>query len=222
MKKLNKFFAILVSLAMMATLCVMSAFAADGTTDEGPPWGTGDNAKLVKYLQAGEGVAVPAGTVFNFNFAPRDGAPAATNTTIAFADMTADTNTDYIGYKTLNQLFPAGTFTKAGEYIYDVTETAATVTLGDNEALTTNDNQSSYVLHVYVKNGDNGPVIDKVSVEEEDGAKVDPTIKEDVADDGTVNGEDKGFAFTNTFKKDLVDPDQGEDEQDKRITEAGS
>ena len=40
MKKLNKFFAVLVALAMMATLCVCMAFAADPVTPD-----AGANAK---------------------------------------------------------------------------------------------------------------------------------------------------------------------------------
>ena len=66
MKKLNKFFAVLVALAMMATLCVCMAFA-EGEA----PTATPDNAKLVKYLEVPEGTAVP--TVVNvFTFTPNE------------------------------------------------------------------------------------------------------------------------------------------------------
>jgi hypothetical protein len=209
MKKLNKFFAVLVALAMMATLCVSMAFAEDTV-----PTGTAASAQLVKYLQKGEGVDTPDAT-FNFHFAPQDGAPEVADVAIAAADMDADANNDLIGSKTIAEIFADVTFPNAGVYTYTVTELPATYTEADNQTLTINDNGSSYTLRIYVKNDGNGTAIDKVTVEEEGGAKVDPTEKKDTADEGTVDGEDQGFAFTNTFKKDLVDPDQGEDEQDK-------
>ena len=57
MKKLNKFFAVLVALAMMATLCVSMAFAADTnaqvSTDE-----TDVNASVKKTLVVPEGTTV--------------------------------------------------------------------------------------------------------------------------------------------------------------------
>ena len=67
MKKLNKFFAVLVALAMMATLCVSMAFAADKADGEGEKAAPA-SANLVKYLELGEKVANP-NVGFQFTFA---------------------------------------------------------------------------------------------------------------------------------------------------------
>lgn len=152
---MKKLISILVALAMTAMLSI-TAFAADGTTTDGTPWGTAANSKLVKYLQAGEGVAVPDNTVFNFTITNQADDTDVINVAIpykgstepAVRGMTVDTNYDYIGYKTIAEIFTGYNFPAAGEYVYDVAEVAATGTIGDGETLTTNDNASSYVLHI--------------------------------------------------------------------------
>ena len=63
MKKLNKFFAILVSLAMMATLCVCMAFAAEGD----PEANTNDFA-VTKLLKVPVGTEIPANTSVQIKF----------------------------------------------------------------------------------------------------------------------------------------------------------
>ena len=70
MKKLNKFFAVLVALAMMATLCVSMAFAED--TEPGKDLTPSEqqksaDARIGKYLTIPAGVDVPDVT-FTFNF----------------------------------------------------------------------------------------------------------------------------------------------------------
>ena len=215
MKKLNKFFAVLVALAMMATLCVSMAFAENTT-----PYATApEAAKLTKYLQAGTGVDKP-GATYNFVVTPTNGGAEATDTDIAASEMAIDANGDYIGNLTIADMFKDAVWTKAGEYLYTVTEGALT---NWNEAADANDTLSidsdaTYTLHVYVKNGDNGPEIDKVTVEK-DGQKVDPNPENPpaTADDG----EDKGFSFTNVYTKDLVvdpsDPTKGALNVDKEV-----
>ncbi|MBQ8063627.1 MAG: hypothetical protein IJ230_06785 [Clostridia bacterium] len=203
MKKLNKFFAILVALAMMATLCVMSAFAAEDEV----PTGTDQTAQLVKYLQAGEGVDRPDAT-FNFTLTALEGNPASidtVNVAIPASSMTKDANGDYIGSKTIAEIFNGVTFPKAGEYKFTADEVAPTFTQGANDELICDDD--TFEVHVYVKNTDDGTAIDKVSVS--DGTdKIDPTEKKDTADEGQDNdGKNIGFSFTNTYKKNLVTDD---------------
>lgn len=199
MKKLNKFFAVLVALAMMATLCVSMAFAENTT-----PYATGpEAAKLTKYLQAGEGVDLPAAT-YSFHFAPDSSNPAtvaAFDTELTFAASDKDANGDYIKTKTFAEIFTGKTFGAAGEYKFTVTENDPTYpSKTDNETLT-KDN-ASYIVHLYVVNDGNGTKIDKVTVEE-NGTKVDPNPENPPAT--ADEGKDKGFSFTNTYTKKLVD-----------------
>ena len=208
---MKKLISILVAFAMMASLCVAMAFAADPV-----PEGTAQTAKLVKYLQAGEGVEVPEGMTFNFTLTPIAGNPADIDTVevaIPVSGMTKDANGDYIGSKTIAEIFTGVTFPKAGEYKFTADEVATTWTAGNGETLV--EDQDTFEVHLYVKNDGTGTSIDKVTVS--DGTdKVDPTEIHNPADDGQdETGKNKGFSFTNTFKKDLIDPDQGQDEQDK-------
>lgn len=77
MKKLNKFFAILVSLAMMATLCVCMAFAAPsygngaltGGTITDPATGV-----ITKVLKAGKGTTLPDSVTFTFDYVQKNSA----------------------------------------------------------------------------------------------------------------------------------------------------
>ena len=214
MKKLNKFFAVLVALAMMATLCVMSAFAADTPTYDPA------QAKLAKYLQKGTGVDDP-GATYNFTFTPvTSGAPAAANTSITLSDT--DANGDMYGFKTIAAIFDGVTWPSTGVYEYTVAEAAATKNNAEwdedadpNDTLTTDDAQ--YTLRVYIQSVGGTNTITGVTVADEEGAKVDPTNPDEVADDAydwdtTVTD---GFGFTNIYTKNLVDPDQDQDEQDK-------
>lgn len=203
MKKLNKFFAVLVALAMMATLCVSMAFAESGTTSTGVKWADGNDAKLVKYLQAGNGVDLPAAT-YNFKISPKADNPATVaefQTTIELAAADKDANGDYLKAKSIADVFAGKTFDKAGEYKFDVTELDPTYTAGANEELI-KDNDT-ITLHIYVKNTETGTAIDKVTAEDSTG-KLDPTVVGPTAD----QGKDKGVSFTNTYKKNIVvDPE---------------
>ena len=200
---MKKLISILVAFAMMAALAVTSAFAADPV-----PEGTATTAKLVKYLQAGEGVAVPNGMVFNFTLTPdanNPGTVSTVNVAIPVSGMTEDANGDYIGSKTIAEIFNGVTFPKAGEYIFTADEVATTWTAAEGETLV--EDADTFEVHIYVKNDGNNTAIDKVTVSDGD-EKVDPTEIKDVADDGQdEDGNNIGFSFTNTFKKDLTDDD---------------
>ena len=108
--------------------------------------------------------------------------------------------TNNIGTKTIAAIFNGYTFPAAGEYIFDVAETAATHETWDATNETVTEDPATYKVHLYVKNTDNGLAIDKVTVEDAQGNKVDPTDVDPT--DGT-----KGFSFTNVYTKELVDDD---------------
>ncbi len=173
MKKLNKFFAVLVALAMMATLCVMSAFAAEGDVP------VAKTAYLTKYLELGKDVNVPNAT-FTFNIIPQsDSANAGTTdmpqggtTTIAASAMTASASTADEGAlkKEVDILAFLGgidAFTHAGEYVYAVTENQSGLTEDSDPNTTeamTYDN-GAYLIHIYVKNGEDGLEVDNITAE---------------------------------------------------------
>ena len=216
MKKLNKFFAILVSLAMMATLCVMSAFAADPIDgQETDP----TKAYLVKYLEIDSGVTIPEKT-FYFKFTPSydsshaaltgEGAdiPAIALVSISTSEMaasglTTDGNSQ-VGAKKLADFLPAQ-WPHAGEFRYTVTETDAEGNALQNDDNWTYDDQS-YVLHVYAKNDGDKAVLDKVTVENPtDGSKENPNTQDPTDDDdqdhATETDKTNGFTFDNQYKK---------------------
>ena len=101
MKKLNKLFAILVAMAMVLSLTVISAFAANpaGDHEKAAP----AQANLVKYLELAEGVTNPnVGFKFNFeaventaNVAKTD-MPAIDAVVIVPDTLTANTNKDMV------------------------------------------------------------------------------------------------------------------------------
>ena len=187
---MKKLISILVAFAMMAALAVTTAFAADPV-----PTGTADSAKLVKYLDLDDGVVANNSLVFNFTFTNEADATDVINTSIPYTDMTNN-----IGTKTIAAIFNGYTFPAAGEYIFDVAETAATHATWDATNETVTEDSATYKVHLYVKNTDNGLAIDKVTVEDAQGNKVDPTDVDPT--DGT-----KGFAFENVYTKELVDDD---------------
>lgn len=132
MKKLNKFFAVLVALAMMATLCVSMAFAADKADGEGEK-SEPATANLVKYLELGDSVTNP-NVGFQFNFAAESNTanvavedmPAIDSTIIVPATETQN-NKDgksVYGYKDFATIL-GNKFAnaKAGVYTYTVSET---------------------------------------------------------------------------------------------------
>ena len=113
---MKKLISILVAFAMMAALAVTTAFAADPA-----PTGTADTAKLVKALDLDDGVVANDSLVFNFTFTNEADATDVIATSIPYTDMTNN-----IGTKAISAIFANYTFPAAGEYIFDVAETAAT------------------------------------------------------------------------------------------------
>lgn len=190
---MKKLISILVAFAMMAALAVTTAFAADPV-----PTGTADSAKLVKYLDLDDGVVANDSLVFNFTFTNEADATDVIATSIPYTDMTNN-----IGTKAISAIFANYPFPAAGEYIFDVAETAATHATWDATNETVTEDSATYKVHLYVKNTDNGLAIDKVTVEDAQGNKVDPTDVDPT--DGT-----KGFSFTNVYTKELKDDNTGD------------
>ena len=216
MKKLNKFFAILVALAMMATLCVMTAFA----DEENPTSGT--DMYITKTLQIPQGLSTVAERfTFNGDLQSVDGVAIADTTADTALDFSAyvdyaagETDTDADGYirKGVNIDLDSINFTHAGVYVYTVKE--AIPAQADKTAGMTYDT-NEYTVTIRVKNGANGPEVDSVVVED-DGQKKDVDDPgNDPTGDQTGEKAASGANFINTYTKiaddtdtdDPVDPD---------------
>ena len=175
MKKLNKLFAILVAMAMVLSLGVVSAFAAEGDT-------TNTNGLAIeKVLTMPKGLAPEGSITIKATLNTIDGVAPATNdtsgqiadTVINLADATSanarfvtmktEGANDVYYYATAN-LLP--TYTHGGQYIYTITEDAATweqtveadetkeATVGGGSyQLTVNVDATNNVKSVYVGTG---------------------------------------------------------------------
>ena len=201
MKKLNKFFAILVAVAMMATLAVTSAFAtytAGGTEND-------EGLAIEKVLKMPKGLA-PTGTItIKATLNTIDGVAPATGdtsgvinpvtidlattdaTNTAFVKKVTEGATDIYYYGTPN-LLP--TYTHGGQYIYTISEDAATweqnieadttkTATADNTTyqLTVNVDSTKTVKSLYVGTGTNKKPLYKEITEEN---------CETIAENGTV------------------------------------
>lgn len=221
MKKLNKFVAVLVALAMMAALAVTSAFAL---TDDEVAASKADESYLVKYLKIKEGITIPD-EIFTFKFEAYKDATDATvnsdsvkvtevpdigNKTIKAREMTESASTKdggaLVGSLKISDILKDVKFPHAGEYIYKVTETntAAEGSLWDYS-------NQTYYLHVFVKNVDGVATVDGVTVEDEQttgepGEETTEYNKKTITDNDPSDGE----------KKD----DPSDDKTQDQITEA--
>ncbi len=199
MKKLNKFFAVLVALAMMATLCVSMAFAFDDNVPAGDNVSeNAANAYLVKYLKIKEGVTIPDDT-YTFTFEP------VASSTVTAADLTAygddiipqditikardmtpsDSDKDdgaLVYAKSIDDIFDGIDFPKAGEYCYDVSETLPVK--GENDIGDYTANTQSYRLRIYVERQ-----LKVVGYDEETGDPIYGTEYETVINKITVQDE---------------------------------
>ena len=216
MKKLNKFFAVLVALAMMATLCVAMSFAADDDK--------ATTAPIEKTLVVPEGTAIPAGAQATFTFtnatvngaAPEVSDPSIATQTLDLATggtktTDADANTDSYAY-TIADVLAGKTFARPGVYEWDVEE--ATFVADDQNADTEDHlikDSSKYKMVVKVVYDENGDlVIDEVIIKEG---------TDDPDEPGTTNwNEADGLAFENAYYtttgNDTIDPDDPDDPDD--------
>ncbi len=208
MKKtlLKRFTSVTLATALIGTMGV-AAFAEDAT----PNPTEGKTITISKQLNIAQGLAAP-NAEFNFTFTKttEDG-----NTpTTAMPDLSGkvsyngETDTDEDGYVMKNvTVDPTNvTWTHAGEYVYTVKESK-----GDVSGVTY-DETSEYTITIYVKNGENGPEVDKIVVKDKDGNKVD--VDTPTADpDDTNDDAESGMKFTNTYTKiaDSTPTDRTED-----------
>ena len=222
MKKLNKFFAILVSLAMMATLCVSMAFAADyNKTDKAVTGGTAADPAtgvLTKVLKASKGMTLEEVT-FNFDFTQKKSAEDAeagletadapiTGRTIPFnSNSTVENSTDdtdiYTGtkaiydfdeenVKTVNKTFP-----KAGRYQYTVVENQNAPADAGGYDYTLSKAEYLVTIDVF-QDADGNRYVENIAVQEtqdENGKKITEQNKDDPtpgSDDSDEDGNKPG------------------------------
>ena len=222
MKKLNKFFAILVALAMMATLCVSMAFAADGEKLTKAP--------LVKTLTVPTGTAIPAGAkaVFKFSDVLVNGAASDRASERAFlttktinldTDAGAATprndsskNVDVYIYTT-EDLLAGINWERPGVYEWTVSE--ATFTAEDNNTNTVDHadkDNSSYkiVVKVIYDESTKKYIVDEVIIKDgQDGSDGQTTYD----DNHTANGVTFANTYYTTTGNDTVKPGDPEDSE---------
>lgn len=221
MKKnlLKQLTSVALATAMLGTMGV-AAFAEDPTVTPG----SDANSYLIKYLEAGDGVTVPAGTTFTINFAQtgyNEETPTG-NYAVAINPVTFTTGTGewkatndaddeaalYIE-KSFSDILNGVTFPAAGRYTYTVTETN-----GGVEGFTYDDTE--YIVDIYVKNdGSKTITVWKDGTQEEGGAKQDATktdpTKDEVEQNGDGNVTVQGFTFDNKYTKNNKKDDKNEE-----------
>ena len=205
MKKLNKFFAVLVALAMMAVMCVTAAFALDAADKDTQ---VADEFVLTKNLEIPVGTTVPSAT---FKFTATATAESAANSpTITIPDVTftstsattaKEAGSDVlVATQTRENIFAS--LTTPGKYVYEIKETPNTNT--ENSEKYTYE-QKSYVVRIYVdaEGKQTFTITEKANAtaeEKKDGVEV---VKDE-------NGDTKKVAdaeFDNTYvKTKTVDP----------------
>ena len=214
MKKLNKFFAVLVALAMMAMLSV-TAFAADGDDDNvttNPMSGT--NIILSKELALAKGLTTSEDNVFKFTVTPvsydGDTSVTANMPTISFTNIdlsgrTSETGAVYGDTQTnIASAFSPATV-KPGLYIYTVAET-------DEHKDGITYDPGNYTI--YVAKAQNGNITVTVKDDDATGTKVDAGKKE--VRSGTIDqtAEVSGALFKNSYTKTANGTDPGEQADD--------
>ena len=208
MKKLNKFVAILVALAMMAVLGVTAAFAED------PEYYT--NEDLTITIETTKDQALPTLTdTINVTKGQED-APdlALTKTTLAATDFgTATVNENKSVYTYTNEtVVPAATaFPHAGEYVYTVTQTlTVTEPVNDGAEKVLNPDDASYEMHVYVVDNNGTLSIKAVTLYKND-TKLDLQKDEE--------GGQNGITFDNDYFEKLNNDEDFNDDDDKNNDE---
>ena len=231
MKKLNKFFAVLVALAMMAMLSVATAFATPANKSDDVAL-----AVLTKDFQVPDGVTSPAAT-FKYKFDLQSKPASATtedfDATITFAQDTGDQlgllylkDVAVFNYDNNGLLQTGSRLTQPGEYVFLVTECG----LDDGSSFTkvnTNATENidmdgqTYTLRVYVVNSDDGLKVSNITVQkgepkvlDEENEDLDTQEEVDAANDGAKVDPDDVITTD--------DNDTPEDTSDDTITHNGS
>ena len=226
MKKLNKFFAVLVALAMMAMLSV-TAFAVD-TKPAGQVIPENDqddyasaNAKLVKVLTLADGVTKPADVTFTFEFAVDPNYTSTTTTaaeaaqaivapkgtlTISTNDMTKtayEGDGNSVAYA-VDIASAFGTFPKAGVYNYKVSEKQDAAT-GEHFKWTYD--TGSYDVDLYVVDNGTTRTINNIVVTSEDGKEKTTIVPTEETSKDLGDPTAYGCTFENTYSKNNVSPE---------------
>ena len=192
MKKLNKLFAILVAMAMVLSLTVISAFAEGEVTE----------AVFTKVLYAPTSLGAPEGTVkIKSDLKTIDNVNTDTETKYD-REKTIDLVDDLIGsevdgastvyYYNFENLFKDITFDNGGTYVFDVTETAFSITNKEDDDTLTSDSQT-YKLVVNVKSDG---TIAEIKVKTADGKE---TIQKVL--DTITSAKANSLKFTNSWNR---------------------
>lgn len=220
MKKLNKFFAVLVALAMMAMLSVTAFAVEELDTDAKKEGKTETTGKMVKELIVPDGVAHYPTVKNTFTFTTEESAlsnvtkieadkavPGDAEIIIDGSDALTDAKDDGLS-RVDNITIPSLDLTKVdhpGVYAYKVVESNAKI-LNPTEATgtITPGNEQYIVRYTVVNDGNGGYTIKYVTVQKYDETTkktttiTDPTKDYDPDTEGVQN--DGGFTFTNTYK----------------------
>ena len=227
MKKLNKLFAILVAMAMVLSLSVVSAFAAEGDKQNK------EGLAIEKVLTMPKGLAPSGSITINATLNTIDGvAPAANDTSGVIAPVTINltptdsTNTAFVEKVTdgANDIYYYGTpnllptYTHGGQYIYTISEdadaweqaieadTTKTATQDNTEyQLTVNVNKDGEVQSLYVGTGtDKKPLYTEITTENDEIVAENGTaFKNSVTQEKTVtNYDDSQFKASKTVNAD--------------------
>lgn len=240
LKKLSK---VCVSTALALSLCLpigMTAFAAQNENGAAVAEGeTSVRAALTKVLEMGEGTTTP-NAQFTFRFTQKTDADTVNDASgrpvpvvkdaVAIEDVTVDVNgktgTDGQDGKKIVEVESAdflkqsatnANFTKAGIYVYSVTELADTYTIADAKKEKMTYSKAEYTVYVYVANKSDGSGVyvngvGVVPVKNDAGeestntgvtGKVDPTPNPnpDPNGGGGVDEHNSKMKFTNRYLK---------------------
>lgn len=227
MKKLNKLFAILVAMAMVLSLSVVSAFAAEGDKQNK------EGLAIEKVLTMPKGLAPTGSITINAVLNTIDGlAPTAGDTSGVISPVTIDlattdsTNANFVEKVTdgANDVYYYGTpnllptYTHGGQYIYTITEDAAAweeaveadetkeATVGGGSyQLTVNVNKDGEVQSLYVGTGaDKKPLYTEITTENDEVVAENGTaFKNSVTQEKTTDTyETSQFKASKTVKAD--------------------
>lgn len=202
--KLKKMFSILMALAMVLSLGAVTVFAEGGSESAAYDL---EKVALTKDLNVADGIDISSFNTFTFSFtaegsdsADKDDHPTIVDQTVTVGSQSGD---HAYGSLTLDNVFKIDAFKHAGEYVYTVEEVA-----GNNSNITYD--TGKYTVSVYVINDGDSLKFYGVTVENEDGEKVDPTIPE--------GNNTSGFNFENTYKENLGGDDSAALTVEKLVT----
>ncbi len=201
-KNLKRICTAFLTMALVMTIFPGSVISAGAASQpqEGA-YSTSEKGEIKKTLNVAGGVANPDAT-FKFSFEAKgtmenekEEIPGLDNAEITFSSDDKGTQTKYAS---LDDIVDISGYRHAGIYVYQVTETAGTYTLGEGEELEYDDTR--YYMNVYIVNTDNGLAIEKVVFTTDSGEKVEQmsfenTYRRLVGEDGRHEKEGDAALF---------------------------